>query len=448
MRLLKSTISTLMSSLQQLSRKIAFVTIYAVAAIAIPVTALSQETPLDSIIAVVNDDIILTSEFTNERNTMLRQNQPGLPSGDELDKLVVERLIIRSIQLQEAERRNIRIDESGIQRAIEDMARNNNLTTTQLREEITKEGIDFLQFREDLRKDLTVSTLTRREIQSNLVVSDSEVEELLTSNAASKGEFLYTLEHILIRLPQQADPRQDADALATAQTLASSARDGQTFVTLVRDARAAGTDIEGGNLGSRTLADLPELFAQQMDGLQPDDVTEPLRSVAGYHVLKLISRDTVSQATPERVKARHILVSTRGDRSSTEAQERIREVQEQLSSGTDFAQVAQTYSDDASTAAQGGNLDWFGTGEMVNEFEQIAFTTPVNVVSQPFKTAFGWHVLEVLEQELPQTSKADETEQARNQLVQKKGEERYQVWLDDLRDNAYVELRGFAKKYQ
>lgn len=408
----------------------------------------SEEVPLDSIIAVVNDDIILHSEFTRERDSMVRQAQPGLPTGEELDKLVVERLIIRSIQLQEAELRNIRVDESGLQRAIEDMARNNNITPSQLRAQITAEGLDFLQFREDLRKNLTVSTLTRREIESNLFVSDAEVEELLSSNTSGAGEFRYTLEHLLVKLPQQADTQQDAEALRIAQTLASRARDGESFVSLVRGARATGTDIEGGNLGTRSLTDLPQLFADQMNGLQENDVTEPLRSVAGYHLLKLVSRATVSQATPERVRARHVLVSTRGGRSNTEAQQRIREVQEQLDSGTDFAEVAQTYSDDASTAANGGDLGWFGTGEMVGEFEQVAFSTPVNVKSQPFKSAFGWHIVEVLEQELPDNTGAAATAKARDQLRQKKGEERYQAWLDRLRDNAYVELRGFAKRYQ
>ena len=429
----------------QAAAALALAPLIAIAPLSAPLAA---ETPLDSIIAVVNDDIVLNSEFIRERNAMLSQNQPGLPRGEELDKLIVERLIIRSIQLQEAERRNIRIDESGLQRAIEDMAANANMTPAEMRDSITGDGQDFLMFREDLRKNLTVSTLTRREIQSNLFVSDAEVEELLSTNNTAGGEFRYTLDHILVKLPQQADSKQDAEALRIAQTLGSRARDGEAFAALVRSARATGTDIEGGNLGSRSLEDMPQLFAQQMNGLQQDDVTEPLRSVAGYHILKLIARTTVSQATPSKVRARHILVSTRGARSNTEAQQRIREVQEQLTTGTDFAEVAQQYSDDESSASEGGNLGWFGGGEMVAEFEQAAFSTPVNVLSQPFKTAFGWHILEVLEQELPETSEEADTANAREQLRQKKGEERYQAWLDDLRDGAYVELRGFAKKYQ
>jgi len=410
--------------------------------------AAAEEVALDEIIAVVNDDIILSSEFVRERNAMILQNQSGLPKGDALDKMVVEQLIIRSIQLQEAERRNIRIDESGLQRAIEDMARNNNMTVIQLREQVTRDGMDFLQFREDLRKNLTVSTLTRREIDSKLYVTDAEVEEVLSVERTNDGEFSYTLEHILITLPQQADALQDQSAKRVAQTIASRARDGESFSTLVRQERINGTDIEGGNLGSRNISDMPELFAQQMPGMQQGDITEPLRSAAGYHILKLVAKTTVSQATPSQVRARHILVSTRSGRTNTAAQARIREVQQQLSGGAAFTDVAREYSDDKSSAAKGGDLGWFGTGEMVSEFEQIAFSTPVNVVSQPFKTAFGWHMLEVLEQEMPENSNNAQFSKTRDQIRQQKGEESYNAWLKTLRDNAYVELRGFAEAFQ
>ncbi len=416
--------------------------------LSMPLLAHGEETPVDSILAIVNDDIILTSEFVRERDTMLAQNQPGLPKADELDEMIVERLIIRSIQLQEAARRNIRIDDSNLQRAIEDMARNNNMSLTQLRQSVSSQGLDFLQFREDLRKDLLVSTLTRREIESNLFVSDAEVEELLSTGSSANGEYRYNLEHILVKLPQQADAQQDAAALQVAQSLASRARDDESFVSLVRSERGNGTDIEGGNLGTRALSDMPELFAQQMDGLQQGDVTEPLRSVAGYHILKLISRTTISQATPSTVRARHILVSTRAGRSNTEAQQRIREVQQQLNDGADFADVATAFSDDTTSALDGGNLGWFGPGEMVAEFEQVAFSTPVNRVSQPFKTAFGWHIVEVLEQKRDQNPQGELKTKAREQLRQQKAEDKYQSWLSTLRDNAYVELRGFAKKYQ
>ena len=418
------------------------------ALLAVSPSVFSAETAVDSIIAIVNDDIVLNSEFIRERETMLVQNQPGLPKGEELNRLIVERLIIRSIQLQEAERRNIRIDESRLQRALEEMASSNNLSLSQLRDSITREGLDFLQFREDLRKSLIVQALTRREIESNLFVSDAEVEELLSTGASTDGEFRYTLEHILVKLPQQADTQQETEALQVAQSLASRARDGEAFVALVRAARSNGGDVEGGNLGTLSLDDMPKLFADQMDGLQEQDVTEPLRSAAGFHVLKLVSRTTISQATPSRVRARHVLVSTRGGRSNTEAQQRIREVQQQLDSGAEFEEVVNTYSEDPSSVEKGGSLGWFGAGEMVKEFEQVAFSTPVNVYSQPFKTAFGWHIVEVLEQEVEEKPEAEIEGRAREQLRQKKAEDKFDLWLSSLRDSAYVELRGFAQNYE
>lgn len=416
--------------------------------LAMPMLGHTAEAPLDSIIAVINDDIILSSEFVRERDTMLQQNQPGLPTGETLDKMIVERLIIRSIQLQQAAKRNIRIDDASLQRAIEDMARNNNMSVLQLRESVTREGLDFLQFREDLRRDLLISTLTRREIESNLFVSDAEVEEQLSTGKSTNGEFIYSVEHILVKLPEQADTQQEAQALSTAQALASRARADESFESLVRSARSSGTDIEGGNLGSRSLSDMPELFAQQMAAMQEGDVTEPLRSVAGFHLLKLMNKTTISQATPSKVRARHILVSTRKGRSSSEAQQRIREVQQQLSNGVAFESVVSEFSDDASSASNGGDLGWFGPGEMVSEFEQVAFSTPVNTPSSPFKTAFGWHIVEVLDQEIAATPQNDLKTQTREKLRQQKAEAKYDTWLNSLRDNAYVELRGFAKEYQ
>lgn len=408
----------------------------------------SAETPIDGILAIVNDDIVLTSEFTRERDAMLQRNQAGLPRGEALDKLIVERLIVQSLQLQEAERQSIRIDDASLQRALEDMANNNNMTVTKLRESVTAQGMDFLQFREDLRKDLLISTLTRRQINSAPFVSDAEVEEQLSTDQNRGGEYRYTLEHILVKLPEQADSEQNAKALTLAQSLASKARDGESFESLVRAQRQQGLEIEGGNLGSRSVSEMPALFAQQMPGMQKDDVTEPLRSAAGFHVLKLINRTTISQITPTSVKARHILVSTREGRTSSEAQQRITAIQQKLAEGENFEQLARSFSDDKSSAVNGGDLGWFGPGEMVKEFENVAFSTAVNVRSQPFKTAFGWHVLEVLEQKLPENPESNLINKTREELRQKKAEERFQTWLGQLRDNAYVELRGFAKDYQ
>lgn len=411
--------------------------------------AVSAEVELDSIIAVVNDDIVLASDFIRERDNLIRQSRSNVPDRNEMDKMVIERLIIQSLQLQQAEQRGIRIDDNSLQRALEDMARNNSMSVAQMRDALSKDGINFLEFRENIRKELIVSTLTRREIESNLNVSDAEVEDLLSEEMAGESGYRYELEHMLVKLPKQADKDLVDSALTTAQALASEARDGVPFARLVEKQRNLGNaQIEGGNLGSRSLQDMPALFAQQVEAMQEGDVTEPLRSAAGFHVIKLVGRSSLDQAGPSRVRARHILASTRNGTSDADAKAKIDRAYARLVAGENFAALAEEFSDDPGSANSGGDLGWFNRGEMVPNFEQKAFNTEPNQVTEPFATQFGWHILEVLEQELQENPRSQLESKARETLRRQKAEEKFQTWLTRLRDNAYVELRGFAKNFQ
>ncbi len=409
----------------------------------------AQEVELDSIIAIVNDDIVLASDFIRERGNLIRQNRSGAPKGEALDKMVIERLIVQALQLQQAELLGIRIDDNSLQRALDDMARNNNMTVSQMRDTLSKDGINFLEFRENIRKELIVSTLTRREIESNLSVSDAEVEDLLSAEMTGDAGFRYELEHILVKMPQQADSNLVESSLATAQSLASEARDGVPFAQLVETQRKLGnTEIEGGNLGSRSLQEMPGLFANQVEVMQEGDVTEPLRSAAGFHVIKLVGRSSLDQAGAVRIKARHILASTRNGTSSADAKVIIDSVYAKLQSGASFESLAKEFSDDTGSASNGGDLGWFDRGEMVPKFEQKAFQANINQVIEPFETEFGWHILEVLDQELAESPRTQLEGKARETLRRQKAEEQYESWLTRLRDNAYVELRGFAKNFQ
>lgn len=409
----------------------------------------ADEQALDSIIAVVNDDIILATDFERERTQLLRQNLPNLPKGEALDRLVFERLIVASLQLQQARLRGIRVDDANLQRTLEDMARNNNLSLSQMREQLARDGIEFFEFRETIRKEMIISTLMRREVESNLRVSDEEVDDYLQATGSDNATS-YELEHLLIKLPQQADDNQVENALQRARALASQARDGVPFADLVEGERtAAGNDVEGGNLGWRTVSDLPDLFAGQLPGLQAGDVTEPLRSPAGFHLLKLLDQRSQDTRQVLRVKARHILIDTRGGRSVAEARREITEVAAKLAEGRTFASLASEYSDDPNSARSGGDLGWFNSGEMVPVFERKAFSEPLNQVSEPFQTQFGWHLLEVTEREYQEAASRDSaTERARQELRQARAEERFQEWLQNLRDDAYVEFRGFGKNFQ
>lgn len=410
---------------------------------------LAAEQPLDSIIAVVNDDIILATDFESERNKLLRQPLPNMPKGEALDRAVFERLIVQSLQLQQARQRGIRVDDSQLQRTLEGMARNNNMSLNELRETLARDGLDFLEFRESIRKEMIVSQLMRREVESNLRVSDEEVDDFLSTYTGTNKDS-YELEHILVKLVQQADDTQVAEARQIAREIASAARDGETFADLVDRQRASrGDRVEGGSLGWRKAADLPDLFVGQLPGMQRGDVTEPLRSPAGFHVLKLIDHRSEDSRQVLRVRARHILIGTRGGRSAAQAQQEIARLRAMLSEGRTFESLARDFSDDKNTAAEGGDLGWFKAGEMVPVFERMAFASPVNQVTEPFQTQFGWHILEVLDREYQQQqSDQDAAERARAQLRQERAEEQFQEWLQRLRDSAYVELRGFGKNFQ
>jgi len=378
----------------------------------------AAEQEIDSIIAIVNDDIILASDFERERSTLMRQRARELPTGAELDKLVFERLIVQSLQLQQAKQRGIRIDDSNLQRTLEDMARNNNMSLAQMRTALNEDGIDYLEFRENIRKEMVISTLMRREVESNLRVSDEEVDNYLR-NSGQRGGDQYQLDHILVKLPQQANEGLVAQALQTAQQLASRARDGESFAKLVEIYASSGAGVEGSNLGWRTTSDLPDLFAGEVAAMQVDDVSEPLRSPAGYHILKLADRRAEETRSVDRVRASHILVSTRSGRSVAAAR-----------------QLA------------GGDLGWFGGGEMVPVFERRAFNDPVNQVSEPFQTQFGWHLMKVTAREYRDGPADNVADEARGKLRREKAEAQFQEWLQRLRDNAYVELRGFGRNFQ
>ncbi len=409
----------------------------------------SAEQALDSIIAVVNDDIILSTDFESERARLLRQPTPNMPQGADLDRAVFERLIVQSLQLQQARQRGIRVDDSNLQRTLEGMARNNNMSLNQLREALSRDGVDFLEFRESIRREMIISTLMQREVESNLRISDEEVNDYLRTTSGGDNDS-YELEHILVKLPQQADTTQVENAQQIARQIASAARDGQSFSALVEAQRTSlGDNIEGGNLGWRSPVDLPDLFVGQLPGMQIGDVTEPLRSPAGFHVLKLLDQRSKDTRQVSRVQARHILISTRSGRSTAQAEQEITRLRAMLAEGRTFESLARDFSDDKNTAADGGNLGWFNAGEMVPVFERKAFSAKLNEVTQPFQTQFGWHLMEVLDREYSDSA-GDEnaTERARQQLRQTRAEEQFQEWLQRLRDSAYVELRGFGKNFQ
>jgi len=399
---------------------------------------------VDRIVAVVNKEVITLSELNEaiasaERN--LRRSRTQLPPRDVFERQMLERLILDKAQLQLAKDSGIRIDDTQLDRAVQRVAEQNNLTLTDFRTRIEADGVSFEQFRSDLRDQITLQRLREREVDDKIQVSDTEVDLFLAETAAQSAERSeYELAHVLIRLPEQASP----DALAAARAKAELAR-----ADALKDFGAAAARysdspdaLRGGLLGWRQADRLPELFAEALTKLNPGDVSQVLRSPAGFHIIKVLDRRGAAAAVVPIVqtRARHILVRTSETVSEAEARRRLTGLRDRIVNGADFAALARANSDD-STAARGGDLDWIYPGDTVPEFERAMNELKPGDISQPVRTPFGYHLIQVMERRSADMSPERRRLQARQALRERKSDEAFQQWLRQLRDSTYVETR-------
>jgi len=399
---------------------------------------------VDRIVAVVNKEVITLSELNEaiasaERN--LRRSRTQLPPRDVFERQMLERLILDKAQLQLAKDSGIRIDDTQLDRAVQRVAEQNNLTLTDFRTRIEADGVSFEQFRSDLRDQITLQRLREREVDDKIQVSDTEVDLFLAETAAQSAERSeYELAHVLIRLPEQASP----DALAAARAKAEQAR-----ADALKDFGAAAARysdspdaLRGGLLGWRQADRMPELFAEALTKLNPGDVSQVLRSPAGFHIIKVLDRRGAAAAVVPIVqtRARHILVRTSETVSEAEARRRLTGLRDRIVNGADFAALARANSDD-STAARGGDLDWLYPGDTVPEFERAMNELKPGDISQPVRTPFGYHLIQVMERRSADMSPERRRLQARQALRERKSDEAFQQWLRQLRDSTYVETR-------
>ena len=400
---------------------------------------------VDRIVAIVNKDVITLSELneaiaTAERN--LRRTRTELPPRDVFERQMLERLVLDKAQLQLAKDSGIRIDDAQVDRAMQRVAEQNNLTLSDFRKRIEADGITFEQFRADLRDQITLQRLREREVDDKIQVSDTEVDLFLAETAAQSAERSeYELAHVLIRLPEQAAPDALAAARARAEQARTEALKGDFGAVAARYSDSPDA-LRGGLLGWRQADRLPELFAEALTKLNPGDVSEVLRSPAGFHIIKVLNRRGAMPASVPIVqtRARHILVRTSETVSEAEARRRLAGLRERIVNGADFAALARANSDD-STAARGGELDWIYPGDTVPEFERAMNELKPGEVSQPVRTPFGYHLIQVIERRSADMSPERRRLQARQALRERKSDEAFQQWLSQLRDQTYVELR-------
>ncbi len=405
-------------------------------------SAAAQQT-LDRIVAVVNDDVVLASELKTEVDQIsaqLRARGGGMPPQAALEQQVLERLIVQRLQLAMAQRAGIQIDDVTLNAAVRRIAEQNNMSLSQFRDALEQDGMDFAEFRESLREEIAVSRLHQRQIQSQTQVSPQEIDEYLASRADGGGRE-YLLGHILIATPEAASPEQIQAAQAQAEAVLAELRGGADFAVMAASHSAGQSALEGGSLGWRNAGELPTLFAELVPAMQVGQVSDLIRASNGFHIVKLQDRRDGKAQLVTQTRARHILIRTDELVTDRDARLRLETLRQRIEDGADFAELARAHSADRGSAARGGDLGWAGPGTMVPEFEQAMAALEPGQLSRPFRSPFGWHLVQVLERRQHDISDEARRMEAAERIRARKTEEATETWLRRLRDEAYVEIR-------
>jgi len=397
---------------------------------------------VDRILVVVNDDVITQSELDARLPVLKKQlttQRILLPADDILQKQLLERMVLERLQMQLASQVGIKIGEDKVDRAMQNLAQQNRMDLKQFTEMLIREGMPLEKFREQLRVQLTIQQLLEKEINNSITVSDSEIENFLTYHGDANIE--YNVSHILISVPEKSSPEIIQATKDRAGKLLEKLKQGADFEQAAIANSQDQMALEGGNLGWRKPGQLPALFVATLEKLQPGQISEPLRSASGFHILKLNDKRGGNQphAVPQSL-VRHILIKPNQLVSLTDAENKIKQLRARIEHGEDFAALAKANSDDTGSAANGGELGWINPGQTVPEFEQAVNALQLNELSGPVRSPFGVHLIQLLARRQQDISNERNQASAREQIHARKAEERYQQWLRQLRDEAFVEF--------
>jgi len=407
-----------------------------------PLTAQAM-TPINRIVATVNDDVITQSELDTRVamvTAQLQKQGTPLPPAPTLKKQVLDRLILDNLQLQVAERGGIRIDDETLNKNLRKLARQNSMTLDQFRKLLGKEGYDYVAFRENFRNQLTISRVRQQMVSSRIEVSEQEVDHLLATTATFKNQNReYHLAHILVSVPEAASPKQVQAAQKRVNDILARLRAGADF-TQVAIAESDGQQaLQGGDLGWRKVGQLPSFFADIAGGLHKGQVSDPIRTPSGFHLIKIMNTRGDERHIIKQTKVCHILLRPDELTSNLDAKTHCRQLRERIAQGADFATLARANSQDPGSGSKGGKLGWVSPGQMVPEFEKAMNKLKIGEVSQPIKTRFGWHLIQVLNRREQDDTKDYRRSQARKSIRQRKTNEELEIWLRRLRDEAYIE---------
>lgn len=405
----------------------------------------AQEIPLDRVVAIVNDGIVLQSDLNTRINLVreqLQQRGNQLPQYEILRKQVLERLILDSLQLQLANERGIRISDNQLAQALQNIASQNNLPLDQFREAVIAEGQDFDTFREQIRRELLITQVQRSVVNSRIRVTEQDLRNYLESDegkVASNAE--YNLSNILLAVPAQATPAMIQEAQQKAAGIYKDLKSGADFAQVAISVSNAPNALKGGELGWRKINELPVQLSTALQNQPVGTITQPIRTPGGFHILKVNGKRGGETVLIEQTKVRHILLKPTEIRNAEQSRLKIYELAERLRQGEDFAQLAREYSDDPGSGSEGGSLGWAQNGQMVPQFEQTMNATPIGELSEPFRTRFGWHILQVEDRRTQDVGDKVIENQARNSIRQRRFNEELENWLRELHSQAYIEIK-------
>ena len=400
----------------------------------------------DYIVAVVNQELVTAGEVQQRlariRDEATRSRAP-LPPVATLRQQVVDSLIDERVLVTNARDIGVKVDEAEVDRAVANVALQNQLSAAQLRDRLAKEGIVYAKFRDTIRDQMMVERVREREVVGRIRISDAEIDALLAQRREAAGaNSEFNVAQILIPVPDGTSIAAAAQRREQALAALVRVRAGEDFATVAREVSEDGNRAQGGEIGLRPADRLPDLFVKAMQGLKPGEIApELIRSGAGFHVLKLIERKDAGPFTVQQTRARHILLRPSAELSADAATRRLTQFKRDIQAGTrTFEQLARANSEDGS-AALGGDLGWTSPGAFVPEFEDAIAALPIGGISDPVTTRFGIHLIQVVERRQVELDVRQQREQARNVLREQKFEGAYAEWLRDLRGRAYIELR-------
>ena len=402
---------------------------------------------LDRVVAIVNDGVVLNSDLDAQVDSVserLRQQKLELPPQNVLRQQVLERLVLQEIQLQRANHAGVKVSDEMLNAALQDVAKRNGLTLTQLPEALAKQGGDYAEYREEIRKEMMLQLLRQRDVLQHISVTPREIDQFLDRQAKAPSERNeYNVSHILIAVGQEATAGQQEMAAKRAQEVYQRARSGEDFAKLAVAYSNSQTALEGGALGWRKGSELPTFLADIIAKLKPGEVGEPLRTPTGYHIIRLNEiRGGSETAVENQVHVRHILMKTNELADDATVRGKLAALRERVLKGEDFAAIAQVTSQDPGSAADGGDLGWSGPGTFAPEFEQVISTLKDGEISDPFRTQYGWHIAQMLGHREFDNTDEIKRRQAMEAIRASKADEETELWLRRMRDEAYVEYKS------